>query len=92
MLPLFNNDCICVPVLVLEAQQSEKQSLSTIETQSITYYRGGGDGEQTITVSVATTMHQTAVLSEDGVQGTVLSVCLCNKSFIVNLSTYTWAM
>lgn len=79
MLPLLNNYCVCVPVLVLEAQQSERQSLSTVETQSITYSRGGGDGEQTVTISVATTLHQTAVLSEDGLQGTVLSVCSYHK-------------
>lgn len=79
MLPLFNNHCICVPVLVLEAQQSERQSLSTVETQSITYSCGVGVGEQTVTISVATTLHQTAVLSEDGLQGTVLSVCSYHK-------------
>ncbi|XP_021942907.1 obscurin isoform X3 [Zootermopsis nevadensis] len=54
---------------VLEAQQSERQSLSTVETQSITYSCGVGVGEQTVTISVATTLHQTAVLSEDGLQG-----------------------
>jgi hypothetical protein len=74
MLCVFNNHCICVPVLVLEVQQPERQSLSTVETQSITYCRGGGDDEQTVTISVASTVHQMAVFSEDGVQGTVLSI------------------
>jgi len=81
MLFVFNNHCICVPVLVLEAQQPERQSLSTVETQSITYSRGGDD-EQTVTISVASTMHQMAVFSEDGVQGTVLGIyTIINKSF-----------
>lgn len=73
MLFVFNNHCICVPVLVLEVQQPERQSLSTVETQSITYSRGGDD-EQTVTISVASTVHQMAVFSEDGVQGTVLGI------------------
>lgn len=73
MLLLFNNHCTCVPVLVLEAQQPERQSLSTVETQSVTFCHGGGNGEQTVTISILTT-HQAAMLLEDGIQGTVLSV------------------
>jgi hypothetical protein len=76
---LFNNHHICVPVLVLEVQQPERQSMSTVETQSITYSRGIGNGERTVTISVASTMHQTAVFSEDGLQGTVLNVCSDHK-------------
>jgi hypothetical protein len=75
MLRLFNNHHICVPVLVLEVQQPERQSMSTVETQSITYSRGTGNGERTVTISVASTTHQTAVFSEDVLQGTVLNVC-----------------
>jgi hypothetical protein len=89
MMPLFNNHCICVPVLVLEAQQSERQSVSSVETQSITYSCGGEDGEQTVTISIATTMHQTAVLLEDGLQGTVLNVCLYHKQVFRCQPEYT---
>lgn len=83
MLFVFNNHCVCVPVLVLEAQQPERQSLSTVETQSITYSRGGDD-EQTVTISVASTMHQMAVFSEDGVQGTVLGIYSYHKQVFQN--------
>jgi hypothetical protein len=88
MLHLFNNHHICVPVLVLEVQRPERQSMSTVETQSITYSRGTGNGERTVTISVASTTHQTAVFSEDGLQGTVL-----NKIISLSLSTriYAWA-
>ena len=54
------------------------QTMSTVETQSITYSRGGEDGENTVTISVASTTHA-AVLSDDGLQGKALknSMPLC---------------
>lgn len=64
---------------MLEVQQPERQSMSTVETQSITYSRGTGNGERTVTISVASSMRQTAVFSEDGLQGTVLNVCSNHK-------------
>ncbi|PSN48206.1 hypothetical protein C0J52_03612 [Blattella germanica] len=48
------------------------QKVSTVETQSITYCRGGGlgeDGESMVTISVASSVHQTAILSDDGLEG-----------------------
>jgi hypothetical protein len=59
---------------VLEVQQPERHSMSTVETQSITYSCGTGNRERTVTISVASTTHQTALFSEDGLQGTVLNM------------------